>query len=93
MSFLKYIPLILKGKSIADAYNEEVGQGKPVYLSRRFVGTVVALAGAGASLYFDVSLDENVLSSITDNMVSAISAGVTLYGVVLGIVGIIKRKK
>lgn len=93
MNFLKFIPLILKGKNVADVYQEETGSGKPIYLSRRFVGTVIVLIGAGASMYFGVSLDENILSSLTDNVVSVISAGVALYGVILGIVGIIKRKK
>ncbi len=93
MGFLKFLPLILKGKQVADVYQEEVGQGKPIYLSRRFVGTVIVLIGAGASKYFGVSLDENVLSSLTDSTVSLISAGVTLYGVILSIIGIVKRKK
>lgn len=93
MGFLKFLPLILKGKQVAEVYQEETGQGKPVYLSRRFVGTVIVLIGAGVSMYFGVSLDENILSSLTDNTVSIISAGITLYGVILGIIGIIKRRK
>lgn len=93
MGFLKFLPLILKGKQVAEVYREETGTGKPIYLSRRFVGTVITLIGAGASMYFGVSLDENILSSLTDNMVSIISAGVALYGAILGIIGIVKRKK
>lgn len=93
MGFLKYLPLLLKGKQVADVYRAETGAGKPIYLSRRFVGTVIVLIGAVASMYFGVSLDENIISSLTDNAVSVISAGVALYGVILGIVGIVKRKK
>lgn len=93
MNFLKFIPLLLRGKGIADAYKEEVGTGKPIYLSRRFVGLVIVLLGAIASMYFGVTLDEGILSSLTDNLLSVISAGVALYGVILSIIGVIKRKK
>ena len=93
MGFLKFLPLILKGKQVADVYRDETGAGKPIYLSRRFVGTIVTLIGVLASMYFSVSLDENILASLSDNVVSVISAGVTLYGVILGIIGVIKRKK
>lgn len=93
MNWLKFIPLILRGKSIAEAYKEEAGQGKPIYLSRRFMGLVLAFIGAIVSMYFGVTLDANILSTMSDSVVTVISAVVTLYGVILGIIGIIKRKQ
>ena len=93
MGFLKYLPLLLQGRSIATAYKEETGQGKPFYLSRRLIGLVITLIGAIVSLYFGVTLDSAILASIADNMVTVISAIATLYGVIIGIIGVIRKNK
>lgn len=95
MNILKFIPLLLKGKSIADVYEEETGQGKPWYLSRRFFGAIITFIGAVAGVYFgvDVTLDEGMVNVLTDNIGSAVAAGIGLYGVILHIVGWIKRHK
>ena len=93
MNFLKYLPLLLQGRSIAAAYKEETGAGKPFYLSRRLIGLIITLIGAVVSLYFGVTLDSAILASIADNVVTVISAIVTLYGVVIGVIGVIKKDK
>lgn len=92
MNFLKFLPLIMKGKSIADAYREETGQEKPFYMSRRFIGAVIAFIGAALGIASGIQLDANVIESITGNVEALISAAIALYGGMLAIVGAVKTQ-
>ena len=89
----KYIPLILRFKNISDVYQEETGQGKPFYMSRRFVGLVIAAVFAIVTLRTGITIDEALSLQMADNVISLITAGITLYGIVLGIIGHFKRTK
>lgn len=90
---IKYLKLFGLLKNVNKAYQEEKGKNRPAYLSRRFIGAVILLGGAVLSLKFGIKIDETVLTQITDNLDKAISAGIVLYGLIMGIVGIIKREK
>ncbi len=92
MNFLRFLPLIMKGKSIADAYRDETGQDKPFYMSRRFIGAAIAFIGAALGIASGIQLDANVLDSITGNVEVLISAGIALYGGILAIVGVVKKQ-
>lgn len=92
MNFLKFLPLVLRFKDIYEAYRNEVGEGRPWYLARRFIGVVMATIGAGVAIFSGVTLDSGVLDSITESILSLIGSGVTLYGLILTVVGIVRRK-
>ncbi len=91
--FLKYLPLVGLTKDVSKAYKEDTGKERPAYLSRRFVGALIALAGGFAAIQFGVKLDETILTQITDSLDKLIAAGIALYGAIVVIVGIFKRKK
>jgi hypothetical protein len=90
---IKYWGLIMRLRDVNDIYQAEKQQGKPWYLSRRFVGSVVTLVGLGLSVHYGVSLDEKSLQAIADNILSVITAGVTLYGLIMTIVGAVGAAK
>ncbi len=91
--FLKYLPLVSLTKDVSKAYKEDTGKERPAYLSRRFIGASIALAGGFAAIQFGIKFDETILTQITDSLDKLIAAGIALYGAIVVIVGIIKRKK
>lgn len=93
MNFLKYLPLLLRFKNVSEVYQEETGQGKPWYLSRRFIGLIVAIIFAIITLRTGITIDEALSLQLADHLISVITAGVALYGIVLGIIGHFKRTK
>jgi len=90
---IAYLKLFGMFKNINQVYREETGKDRPPYLSRRFIGMVILLAGAVLSLHFGTQIDQNILEQIIDNLDKVISAGMVIYGLVMGIVGILKREK
>ena len=93
LKMFKYLKLIGLFRNSKKAYKEHTGRNRPAFLSRRFVGAVVLLAGTALSIHFGVKIDTETLTLITENLDKIISAGVVLYGVVMGIVGIVKRER
>lgn len=93
MSFLKYLPAILKFRQVSTIYQEETGKDKPFYVSRRFIGAVITAIGAILSIYLGVKIDENLLSTLSDNVETLITAIVALYGLIMLIIGHIKRQE
>lgn len=89
----KYLKLIGLFKDCGKAYKGHTGKDRPAYLSRRFVGAVVLFAGTALSIYFGVKIDTEILTNITDNLDKIIPPIIILYGAVMEIVGILKRKK
>lgn len=93
MNFLKYLPLILKFKNVSEVYKEETGDGKPFYLSRRFIGLLITIIFAIVTVKTGITVDEALSAQIAEHVVSIITALVALYGIVLGIIGHFKRTK
>jgi len=89
----KYLTLIGLLQNVTNAYKEHTGKDRPAYLSRRFVGALIILIGAGLSVHYGVKIDENILTNITESLEKIIAASIVLYGAVMEIVGILKRKK
>lgn len=99
-NILKFLPLLLKGKDIFDAYEEENNKKKPFWMSRRFVGAVFVMISAGLAIHSGVTIDPTDIEHITDQTMTFmqsvevfLSAGFGLYGSTLATVGTIKRKK
>ena len=92
-ALFKYLPLAALGKDIQEAYRVDTGNGIPFYMHRRFIGAVIALIAGFLAIRFGVTLDANLVASLTDNLEKMISAGVALYGAGLTIWGYFKRNK
>ena len=89
----RYLKLLGRFRNVTDAYEKETGKKRPPYLSRRFWGALVIFVGGVLALQFDVKIDENILANITESIEKIIAAAIVLYGLVMEIVGIVKRKK
>lgn len=89
----KYLISILKFKDITDTYKEETGSDKPWYLSRRFVGTVIAIIAGVLFASQGIVISETQIQLIVDGFITIIPALVSLYGIIMGVVGQIKKKK
>ena len=92
-SFLKYLPLILQFKQVATAYEAEKGKEKPFYLTRRFIGAVIASVGAVAAYFGGVTISPEIMDEITANLETVLATGVTLYGLIMAVVGLLTKKK
>jgi hypothetical protein len=92
-SFLKYLPLILKFKNVSDAYEAEKGGDKPFWLTRRFIGAVIASIGAVAAYLGGITISPEILDEITKSLETVMATGVTLYGLIMAIVGMLTKKK
>ena len=91
--FFKYLPVLLKFKSVADIYKDEQGKNKPAIISRRFVGAVIILIGAYLGVRYGISAEMFNVEQITEHLMSIISSVTLLYGIIMGIIGYIKRSK
>lgn len=92
LKFLKFLPLVMMLKDVSDAYQSETAQNRPFYLSRRFIGALLAIVGAALSIALGVTIDANIASSITDSIITIVTAGMSLWGAVVGVIGVIKKK-
>lgn len=89
----KYLKLLGRFRNVTNAYEKETGKARPAYLSRRFAGAVVVFIGAALSHHFGVEINENILTNVTESIERIVAAAFVLYGLVMEIVGIVKRKK
>ena len=90
---IKWLPALLKGKDVAEAYKAETGKNKPAIVSKRFIGTVVVLASAIVSIQYGVTLDADVLNKLTGSLTDLATASTTVYGLVIVIKGVFDAKK
>lgn len=91
-SITKYLPLVALGKDVRNSYTEEHGKDRPFWLSRRFIGSVIALGGGFVAVHYGVKIDAATLLTMTDSVEKMASAGVALYGAVVVVIGIMQRK-
>lgn len=90
---MKYLKLILQLRDISNIYSEENGQGKPWYLSRRFIGVVIGFLGAIVALFFGYEASDIHLNILADNVTEIISGCITVYGIIMGIKGAIDARR
>lgn len=93
LQFLKYLPALAAGKDVAKAYKEETGKDKPIWMSGRMIGAVVALAGVLLAISQGITLDPATLSKLSDNLTAIAGALFTIYGIVRAIIGQIQASK
>lgn len=90
---IKYFKLFGLFKNVQGAYKEETGKDRPAYLSRRFIGAVVILGGAVLSLEAGVKIEEALLIDISNSIEKIVAAALVLYGLIMEVVGIVKRQR
>ena len=88
----KYLPLIAKLKDARVAYEDSTGKGMPFYLSRKFIGAVLALGGSFVAIQYGVNLDADFINNTADSIEKITGAGVALYGAIMFIVSAFKKK-
>lgn len=93
MNWIKYLPALLKFKDAVSLYKSENKGEHPKILHRRVMGAFILAIGTAVAIYTGQDFDQNFWNSITDNIVTAGSAVVALYGAVMHIVGWLKRKR
>ena len=91
--FFKYLPVLLKFKNVAEIYKDEQGKNKPAIISRRFVGAVIILIGAYLGVRYGISAEIFNIEQITEHLMSIIGSITILYGIVMTVVGYIKKSK
>lgn len=89
----KYLKLIGLLKNAQDAYREDTGKDKPWYLSRRFIGALLALPCAVATIQLGITIDNDAVKTLVDNIPTLISGSIAVYGVVMHIVGQFDKAK
>ena len=94
----KYFKLLAQWKDVRKAYEEEKGQNKPWYISRRFFGAVVVFIGGALYAFFDVALPVELTDTMADNAAvigglikDLVPAAVALYGAATTLVGVLRK--
>lgn len=90
--FLKYIPLLLKFKDVTEIYKDETGKDKPWYMSRTFLGSAIAFIFTCLAVFFGIVVDAATIQIVVDNTSTIISGLVAVYGIILTLIGQIKKK-
>ena len=94
LSFLKYLPQILIGfKDVSDKYKEETGAGRPFYLSRTFVFSLLCFLGTAATVVTGVTFDQEQIKVVADNLVTIITAVIAVVGAVMSFIAQWKSAK
>ncbi len=92
--YLKYLPSILfKFKDVSDAYKEETGQGRPWYLSRTFIYSLLCFLGTIATIVTGITFDEEQIKAIADNTPSLITAIIAIVGAIMSFIAQAKSKR
>src|SRR3990167_8987083 len=79
-------------KDMRTVYEQETGQGRPFYMSRRFRGSLIAGVATIAAVHYGVDFSPETIINISENLERVISAVTAIYGFVMILVGTVKRK-
>ena len=90
---LKFVPLVALGKDVRASVAEESGKERPFWLSRRFIGSALTLIAGFCAIQFGVKLDAETLTKLTDNITQLATVVMTLWGLVVTVIGYFKRNK
>lgn len=81
-------------RNVAKEYQNAGNDKVPVYLHRRFIhSTLVAGAVVVGYFFTDITIGEDTLNTLTDNLLNIGVAVSTLWGVVGTIIGTVNRGK
>ena len=99
MKILKYLKLILTFRQVAKEYAKDNGKDKPLVLSRRFFGVLITSLGGIVMALTGADIAPSELSKFADGtsgIWQTLNATwphlIALYGVIMGVVGQVKRK-
>lgn len=86
-TFLKYLPKILLGfKDVSDTYQEETGEGRPFYLSRTFVFSLLCFLATGATVFLGITFDQEQIKIVADNLVTIVTAVIAVIGAIMSFI-------
>jgi hypothetical protein len=81
-------------KNIAKEYEEAGNEKVPVYLHRRFIHSILVMASVVVGYFFaDITIDENIMNQLTDNILNIGVAVSTAWGIIGTLIGQIKKGK
>lgn len=96
MQILKYLKLILSFRQVSEVYREDNGKDKPFTLTRRFWGILISTLSGLVLVATGVEIPAEALagdiSAVWDNINAVIPHVTAIYGVVMVIIGEIKKK-
>jgi len=96
MRIFKYLKFILTFREVADVYREDNGKNKPFTLTRRFWGVLISAISGIVMVATGVSIPAEALagdiSIVWDNINAVIPHVTAVYGVVMAVIGEIKKK-
>jgi len=87
----KYIKLLAGWQDVQDTYRQEKGKDRPIYLSRKLIGSVIGLLGVFLHVQFGIAVDEATQISLIDNFEKLFPALMVVYGSGMAIVSIVKN--
>lgn len=88
----KYIGLILKLSDVSSIYQAEKNEGKPWWLSRSFIGSLIAFFATAVTVFFGITVSDGQIEVIVNSLTTIIPAVIALYGVIMTFIGQIKKK-
>lgn len=91
MNIVKLLGLVSMFKDVTKEVQAAGAEKRPWYLQRSAWGAIVSALGAVVALVFGVNVDTATLDSISDSIPQAIGVGVTLYGSILSVYGLIMK--
>jgi uncharacterized membrane protein len=89
----KYIGLILKFSDVSKVYKEETGKDKRWWLSRTFIGSLIAFLATAVTVFFGIEISDGQVEVIVNSLSTIIPAAIALYGVVMTFIGQVKKQQ
>lgn len=89
----KYIGLILKFSDVSAIYKQEKGEGKSWWLSRTFIGSLIAFLATVVAVFFGIQISDGQVEVIVNSVSTIVPAVIALYGIVMTFIGQIKKKQ
>ncbi len=90
--------LVVKGlfafRNVAKEYKDAGNQNVPIYLHRRFIHAVLlALAVVFGWFFTDITIGEDTINTLTDNIVNVGVSVSAIWGIIGMIIGQVKRSR
>ncbi len=89
---MKLLGMVSLFKDVTKEVQAAGAEKRPWYMQRSVWGTIVATVAGLISYFIGVTIDANMLSTLSDNIPQLIGVFVTLWGAALSIWGLIAKR-